>query len=159
MIISNHVKISGVLGLGVYACTSEFVPSVACFLGGWLIDIDHLLDWVMNFGPTPNYTRVKDNFARNRVRYVYVIFHGWEYPIGILTFHAFYGLPQWVVYATVGYICHLTLDQMFNCHKGFLTYFLTYRILHKFKASSILVRQPGTAPVYTKNTAMRADEH
>lgn len=147
MKVSTHVKISGVLSLGVYACTSELVPSLACFLSGWLLDIDHFLDWVMNFGPTRNCARVVKNFEKQRLRRVYVILHGWEYVIGLFAIHILYGLPQWAAYATLGYTCHLTLDQIFNGPKRPLTYFLAYRISHKFNAFFLIMRGSTSTPL------------
>src|SRR3972149_10143828 len=131
MIVSSHIKASGVLGLGVYAYTGEYLPSIACFLSGWLIDVDHFLDWRANFGLTLNYARVFKNFERGRLRHAYILLHAWEYIIAVLGLYTLYDLPPWVPYATLGYTCHLILDQIFNRPKRSLTYFLTYRILDR----------------------------
>lgn len=157
MIVSSHIKASGILGLGVYACTGEFIPSIACFLSGWLIDIDHFLDWVMNFGLTSDYARVASNFRRNRHRRLYVILHGWEYVVGLLTLYVAYGLPLWAAYATMGYISHLTLDQVFNGPKRPLTYFLTYRIFHKFNSSFFLMRSNFSPPMSVRKHAVNVN--
>ncbi len=149
MKVSSHVKFSGILGLGVYAYTGEFFPSAVCFLSGWLVDVDHFLDWLLNFGPRLDYARILNNLERTRIRRAYVIFHGWEYVIGFLAFHILYGLPPWAAYAALGYTSHLTLDQIFNGPKRYLTYFLTYRILHRFNTSYLLMRgcTPKAMPV------------
>ncbi len=157
MRVSSHVKISGVMGIGVYAYTGEPVPSAACFLGGWLFDIDHLLDWLMNYGPTLDYARVVNNFARNRHRRLYVIFHSWEYVIGLFVLHVLYGLPPWAAYATLGYVCHMTLDQIFNGPKRSLTYFLTYRIFHRFNSSFFFMRGDASTPLSVKEQAVHTD--
>ncbi len=158
MRVSNHIKTSGVLGLGVYAYTGEFVPAAACFLSGWLIDVDHFLDWWMSFGPTLQYTRVLNNFSRSRLRRFYVVFHAWEYVIGLLAVYLLYGLPQWAVYAALGYTCHLTLDQIFNGPKRPFAYFITYRALHNFN-SFFLVRGSKFAPVFAKKQVAQTDGH
>ena len=140
MRVSSHIKISGVLSLGVYAYTGGLIPSAACFLSGWLIDIDHFLDWVMNFGPTRDYTRVVNNFSQDKIRRSYLLFHAWEYVVGLLALHMLYGLPPWAAYGTLGYFSHLTLDQIFNCPSKPFFYFLTYRIFNKFNSFYLLRR-------------------
>lgn len=157
MIVSSHIKASGVLGLGVYAYTGEYLPSIACFLSGWLIDIDHFLDWRANFGPTLDHARVFRNFERGRLRYVYTIFHGWEYVIAVLVLYALYDLPPWATYAALGYTCHLILDQIFNRPKRSLFYFLTYRILHGFNGSFLLMRGQVSTPASAKNQAVHTE--
>ncbi len=157
MRVTSHIKVSGILGLGVYAYTGETVSSVACFLSGWLIDLDHFLDWVMNFGPTLKHARVLSNFRMHRYRRLYVIFHGWEYFIGLFAFHILYGLPPWVFYATLGGACHLALDQIYNGPKRPLAYFITYRLYQRFKASNIVFRITKPAPTIAKGRTVRTD--
>ncbi len=157
MRVTSHIKVSGILGLGVYAYTGALVPSVACFLSGWLIDLDHFLDWVVNYGPTPDYNRVIYNLTRHRFRRIYLIFHSWEYFIGLFTFHILYGLPPWAFYATLGCTCHLALDQIYNGPKKPLAYFITYRLYKRFKGPDIMIRVTTATPVHAKGQTVRTD--
>lgn len=157
MKVTSHIKISSVLGVGVYAYTDELLPSVACFLGGWLIDLDHFLDWGVNYGLTPDYNRVVINFARNRVRHIYVIFHGWEYFIALFTLHILYGLPPWAFYAALGGACHLALDQIYNGPKRPLAYFITFRLYKRFRSHDILLRIAQPAPVQASGQAVHSN--
>lgn len=46
----GHIVTSGVLGLAIYAVKGDAAPAVSCFLAGWLIDLDHVFDWVSSLG-------------------------------------------------------------------------------------------------------------
>lgn len=79
---------------------------------GVLVDLDHLVDWVwLRRGP--------------RVERSIVPLHGWEWALLL-----YYRASRPVFWAYLG---HLLLDRWLNDVRGWQSYFLTYRALHRFE--------------------------
>ena len=44
----NHLGVSAITGIATFLVTKTIMPSVACFLAGWLTDVDHIWDYYHN---------------------------------------------------------------------------------------------------------------
>jgi hypothetical protein len=44
----NHVSVSIITGVVAYLSTKTISSGIACFLIGWLVDIDHIWDYYRN---------------------------------------------------------------------------------------------------------------
>ncbi len=145
----GHIVSSGALGLAIYALKGEPAPAVSCFMAGWLVDLDHIFDWVNNLGlrrgiltllnvynllPTETFEESKRD-----VTCVYLPFHSWEPIIGFWLLYAFYPINPVITGAFLGLTLHLALDQKANRVKH-LAYFFTYRMLNRFEAAALKIK-------------------
>lgn len=103
--------------------------------GGILIDIDHLLDFVIQF----RRLNLKGllNFPYQKGEHVYLFFHSWELVIitGLLSFFCNFLIVQIFVFS---WALHLFVDNIDGAKKkGFLHYFLSYRFSKGFKTDKL----------------------
>lgn len=139
---------SGALGLTVYALKGDSAPAVSCFLAGWLIDLDHVFDWVNNLGLRRGLLALINVYnlfpyegfeeSRHRVTRIYIFLHSWELIIGFWGLCIFYPMNPVVTYIFLGFTLHLALDQKFNEIRNHLVYFLIYRMTHRFEHAALI---------------------
>lgn len=117
-----------------YFYKHAFIISLGALLGEFLVDSDHLFDYVFSFGLLFRL----DYFFSGRMflvsNKVFVPFHAWELVIilGILSLIAKKKtLKYFLTAATVGLLFHLVYDLYFN-HATILGYSFIYRMLHNF---------------------------
>ncbi len=126
-----HVAVSTALGGAVWLALKSFPAGLACLLAGVLVDLDHLLDYVYNYGWRPRARHFLRTFKHDILRRIIVLLHSWELaPLAVLVVWRSGWHPVGIGLLT-GAAAHLALDQIFNRHNP-LAYFLTYRIYHRF---------------------------
>ncbi len=136
----KHFAVSTISGAAVYSLTGSLSSSIACFLTGWLIDVDHFYDYIKANGWDFNIKRFIRYFDKSHptqhYRKHYFFFHAHELAIILTLICLLSNLNLTISFATLGYIVHLLFDQFTN--RVFpLAYFLTYRVVKGFEASSI----------------------
>ncbi len=135
----GHIVASAGIGLASYAYHKSPPAAIASFLAGWLIDLDHIVDYVRAHGWTLNWAKFNEAAHENYSGKLYLPLHSFE--LLALFFMFFRGTPRLKPYRvgiTVSILAHLLLDQKCNPSRGPLTYFLAHRIRHGFNAESIL---------------------
>jgi len=138
----GHLLTSAVACAGAFAATGSPLVTAAVGIGGFLIDVDHVVDYVV-------FERERDlrpgaflrHYLEGRVRRSVLLLHSYEL-FGVLA-----ALAWWIQSAAlagylVGAVMHLSLDLIFN---GELTprsivafYSFTFRAAHRFDAASLL---------------------
>jgi hypothetical protein len=118
-----HLAVSLGLAIIQYRRTGRLLPTAAPLISGFLIDLDHLLDYAL-------YRLTPPDHAKQVERTIAVLpLHGWEWmmltsvlePLALRDrFSTAHGL-------TLGYLLHLLIDQFGN---GFSTP-LAYSVLHR----------------------------
>lgn len=114
---------------------------IGAFLGGFLIDADHLLDHYLAFG-LRNF-KLRDFLsgkAFEKSQKVYVVFHGWEYPL-ILSFLTYLFIENKTAAAlcisfAVSLLFHLVIDTLTNQVTP-LGYSFLYRYTNHFRRAKI----------------------
>ncbi len=109
----GHIITSAGVGLATYHRYKSAPAAVASFLAGWMIDIDHLFDYVL---PLHSYELLAVLWILLRKE------HHRPYRNGI----------------TLSILTHLLLDQKCNPCRRPATYFLAHRIRQQFDATKIL---------------------
>ena len=142
-----HIVTSGALGLTLYAIKGDIAPALSCFFAGWLIDLDHVFDYVKNLGLRRGLMLIlnaHDTFPGERFEegvrdliHIYLFLHSWELIIGFCALYLFYHIDPIITGVFLGFTLHLALDQLANRVKGPLVYFLTYRLFHRFKVATL----------------------
>ncbi len=140
----THIYASAVLGGIVYTVSKSAAMSLTAFLSGFLIDLDHLLDFFLLSDQKFSISVFFDWFHNDKWDKIVVIFHSYELYVllAITAYHFPNHILQGLVY---GIGLHLLLDQVWNCYLGndnhlsVWLYFLSYRIyagFHKNKLRS-----------------------
>jgi hypothetical protein len=114
--------------------------------GGFLIDVDHAVDYVL-------IERERDlrpgtflrHYTEGQVRRAVLVLHSWEL-FALLVALAWSSGAPWLVGYVAGGLMHLTLDLIYNGrytpHSIVLFYSFTYRAVHRFDAARLLGESP-----------------
>src|SRR5262249_33943111 len=130
--------------------------AIASFLAGWLIDLDHIVDYVRAHGWKLNWSRVNEAEHEKYSGKLYLLLHSYE--LLALFFLLFRGPAKqpYRVSITLAVLTHLLLDQRCNPSRKPLTYFLADRIRKRFDAAKIL-GEPMAVPVQVAVVQVQSD--
>jgi hypothetical protein len=133
------------------AVTGDVVLTGAIAVGGFFIDVDHAVDYVV-------FERQRDlrpgaflrYYLEGRTRHLVLALHSYEL-FALLALAAWWSGAAWLWGYLAGGLMHLALDLAFN---GELTprsivpfYSFAYRLAHRFEAEALLGHlKPATAP-------------
>ena len=137
----GHIITSAGVSAASYWRYRSKKAALATFLVGWLIDLDHLVDYVRAHGWKPNWERFSEACHEKYSGKLYLPLHSFEL---LAAFFFLFRGPEKQPYRvgiTVSILTHLLLDQRCNPARSPYTYFLTHRIRKKFNAKEIL--NPG----------------
>ena len=134
------MAISAVLGLAV-APWLGWQGALGCLLGGTLIDVDHVADFVAERGGWEGREAFERHFYDNRMRRLVLVLHGFDLLLaaGLLLLwrgaHAALAAGLWG--AWLGGTVHLLCDWWWNpLRPG--GYFFLYRARYGFRAERLL---------------------
>ncbi len=148
---SRHILISSVGSILVYLIARSTAAAVGFFIGGVLLDLDHVLDYVLNRGLVIRPSYFFRAFKREAFEYIVVFCHSWELIIAALLVVWFLGwVPFWTGLA-VGAGLHLLLDTVFNKHSP-PAYFMAFRLCNGFSGRHFYGERE-----YAKRTGRSAD--
>lgn len=132
----NHLGVSAITGIATFLVTKTIMPSVACFLAGWLTDVDHIWDYYHNGCKHFSIKRFERAMVNGEIKRAHFYLHSYEL-LFILVFLCFTThFPYFLCFTTMGFAIHLFLDQLYN-PVNLLTYFFTYRMLNGYKPEII----------------------
>ncbi|MFN8656692.1 MAG: hypothetical protein U0105_10170 [Candidatus Obscuribacterales bacterium] len=134
----GHIITSAGVGLATYHRYKSAPAAVASFLAGWMIDIDHLFDYVKAHGWRWSWFHFKEARHEHYSGKLYLPLHSYEL-LAVL----------WILLRkehhrpyrngiTLSILTHLLLDQKCNPCRRPATYFLAHRIRQQFDATKIL---------------------
>jgi len=132
----GHLIISTAVSAGVYAASRSWTLTSLSWIAGVLIDVDHVLDYLVTQKRLDPYPMMFKHFDRQRSKKCYLWLHGFEWipVIGLLSWTL--GQPLAGSAILMGYSQHLLLDQWANgLHPLF--YFLTFRAANGFEAEKL----------------------
>ncbi|MFA5961782.1 MAG: hypothetical protein WC848_03825 [Parcubacteria group bacterium] len=104
------------------------------FLGGFLIDLDHFIDYFLAFGWNWQWEYFQNGYQFLKSGKIYVFFHGWEYVLIflLLVYLLKSKLAKTVFLAlALGVFFHLVADVIID-DTPVKSYFISYRISHHF---------------------------
>ncbi len=134
----GHIITSAGISLATYHRYRSPGAAVASFLAGWLIDADHIVDYVRAHGWKLNWARFCEANHEDYSGKLYLPLHSFE--LLALFYFLFRGpqLQPFRVGISLSILTHLLLDQRCNPARKPLTYFLAHRIRKRFDANEIL---------------------
>ena len=126
-----HLTASAVVSASLYGMTKSVTISVVSFFTGFLIDIDHVFDYLREYGLQPDLKKFFRVFYENRFEKVVLVFHGWEWIAALFVLSWSSGWNKPLLGFAIGALHHLVLDQMGNNATG-PGYFFVYRAVKRF---------------------------
>ena len=138
--LSIHIFFSLCAGLIVWRIWKKPLPAfLGGILGGFLVDLDHFIDYFWAFGFNWNWFYFKNAFPVLKSGKIYVLFHGWEF-VAILVLLVFLFRNKYAktifLSLALGLFFHLWTDVVID-EVSPKAYFLTYRIAHNFDNKAI----------------------
>lgn len=134
MKVQYHIAISIPLAGALFAVFRSWELAAASLVGGIFIDLDHFLDYFVEYGMNLDLRNFFSSFPEGRYRRIFILLHAWE----LLLLSAFAAwLTHWNPYAVglfQGYGQHMIADQLANGVAVF-EYSLLWRCARRFDAS------------------------
>ncbi len=138
MLLGQHILASGITGIVFAKLTNSWPGTIACFLSGILIDLDHLLDYVINKKKMCWSVKKLENFcAQKEDGKIYFFLHSYELVAFLWLIVFCFKLNAIWLGIVFGMSIHLLIDQLANPIYP-LTYFLFYRFKLGFPKSLFL---------------------
>ena len=143
----GHIVTSAGIGLASYYRYKSPPAAIASFLAGWLIDLDHIFDYVRAHGWKLNWFKLQEACHEKYSGKLYLPLHSFELLALFFMFFRGERRQPYRVGITLSVLAHLLLDQKCNPSRRPLTYFLADRIRKHFDANLILNNSYATIPV------------
>ena len=108
-----------------------------CLLFGWLIDIDHVIDFLLlnNKGFLNVKVFLSGSYFQKSQK-IFIIFHSYEITFLLFVFSVL--IDQNTFYVALAHFFHLLQDQIFNKVRIF-SYFFIYRLINKFNINAVCI--------------------
>ena len=137
MRVRQHIAVSVVFSAVLYLIFKSISLSVAAFLSGFLIDLDHVLECYINYGRKFNIWQTIKVCENCELKKAYLFLHSYELILAYSAMVCWLGLgPAWYGIA-LGLALHIILDAFFNSyHPNGL--FLLERYKKKFEYAKIV---------------------
>ena len=136
MKLQYHIALSLPVSAAVYALSHSKAMAAASFLAGVFTDIDHVFDYMREYGLRCNPHAFFRSFSNTLYRKVVLPFHSWEIAV-LLAAGAIASHGDGAITGTlIGFAIHLAADQMTNGPRA-AGYFFTYRAVNGFVAKRI----------------------
>ena len=143
MLPSRHIIVSLSLGGGVAVFTQSLFAGLLCLFSGVLIDADHIVDYLINWGLKDfNFRNIYRTFIeifnqgeKGRIKKVYLIFHMAEIAI-LLWISVMFTKNIYLLSIALGYTVHLVMDSMTRWLRP-QAYFISFRMKNGFESDRL----------------------
>ncbi len=142
MVLKQHASISACAAAAVYLASGDLGAAFAFWVGGTLVDLDHLEDYWRDDGFNLDIPRFLGYFEARRPRRLLLALHGWEWPVTLAACALGAGAPPWLWAGVAGWLTHLALDQRFNQGQQPLCYWFAFRRGRRFQAAEFYAGGP-----------------
>jgi hypothetical protein len=139
MKLKHHITISTGVSAVVYHFSGSWGLALTSLLSGILMDLDHVIDYMLEHGLRFDIRGFFRFFAEERYKRLTLIFHGWEW---LLILFVLSWLTRWNILITgvfIGFSQHLLLDRLYNISR-FSSYSFLYRLSVGFKPELIYLK-------------------
>lgn len=134
-----HIAAAAAVGAGVYAYYRS-LPCVAwAIIGGVLVDLDHVPDFLLEHG-IRKISRFYHICTSFEMRKLYLVLHSVELVFIIWAAIAICGLGAIWISMAAGWSVHMLLDILSN-PIGMRGYFLFYRMARNFESKDLLIKE------------------
>jgi hypothetical protein len=143
MMPGGHLATAAALGGVAYAATGSLETAAGCFAGGFLIDVDHYLDYLVfeKQWRRPSPVDFLRYYFKYSPRKLVLPLHSAEFMTVLLGLILVHPWPLLVGY-WIGALMHLIFDVLVNgdnaLKRPVLFYFFSYRASYRFAAEHLL---------------------
>ena len=137
-----HIVASGIISILSIAYFKSFGDAAVCFLAGVLIDLDHIIDYYLNYGFTVSIKKIYNCCEMMDLKKLYIVLHSYELIAFLWAAIYIFSLSKFWQAIALGLTQHIILDQLFNPIRTF-GYLFTYRFFNAFDADRILTVRKG----------------
>jgi hypothetical protein len=132
-----HLAASAAVSASLYVVTKSATVAGTAFFCGFLLDIDHILDYFREYGFRFNRREFFHVFNETRFEKLWLVFHAWEWVFALFLFAVVSGRHEAVLGLLIGVFHHMVLDQVGN---GATTggYFIVYRAANRFATKTVV---------------------
>ena len=141
MKFSHHIAVSSFVSGILYVFFKSWSLTIASFLSGILLDLDHYIDYVFECGSPFQVKRFFHYIYEEKLEKIYLILHGWEWSVILLLTGWMMDWNHWIVGITIGYGHHMVFDAIFNRHWPVLGYSLLWRWKRDFVSEQVRPRK------------------
>ncbi len=143
---SRHIIASLTIGAVLWFFTKSVYAGLLCFASGVLVDIDHILEYIIHHGRKglsfKNMYEACEQTERQKgdlkFKRLYIILHTAEIVLLLWTI-TIYTKNIYLLAITWGYSLHLILDCAANPLYPF-SYFIFWRAINKFDSSKLFIK-------------------
>ncbi|MBL7130357.1 MAG: hypothetical protein ISS45_02990 [Candidatus Omnitrophica bacterium] len=130
--------VSSLIGAGIiYSIFGSFISAVIFFISGVFIDLDHIFDYVRQYGlKSLNIRTLSEICYEHKLDKLTIIFHSFEFLLILWIFITIFKLNIFWIALALGISVHLIIDQLSNGTFA-LSYFLTYRWIKHFNTKEL----------------------
>ena len=127
-----HVLSSALLASILYLFFKSWSMALSCFFSGILIDVDHIYDYIREFGFPFKIKDFINTVYNNGISRLTFVFHSWEilFLLGIIAW--FTNWNPWIAGILIGFAHHIVLDKL-NNGEHLRTYSFVWRMKHNFE--------------------------
>lgn len=139
-----HFSLSLIAGIIVWMIWRKPIEAfLAALCGGFLIDIDHLIDYFLAFGLDFRLDYFFEGYQFLKSDKIFVLFHAWEYGIilGVsILFFKNVRIKSVILGLALGLSIHLLSDSLFN-ELPLKSYSISYRIANGFSIENLVTEE------------------
>jgi hypothetical protein len=138
---THHLAASAVFSVATFAVTHSVALTAVNFTAGVFIDVDHVPEYLLRFGFKKNPLHFLEQELHMTSKKTVLFLHGFDILTLIFGLMCWAGAWAWAWAFYIGAVQHLILDVIYNPIKTPWSFFLSYRIFHKFDTDKIYHRE------------------
>lgn len=127
-----HAASSALVAGILYLLFKSWSMALACFLSGIFIDIDHIYDYIKEFGFPFKVKDFVNTVYNNGISRLTFVFHSWEILLMLGIIAWFTNWNTWLAGTFIGFSHHIVLDKLNNGER-LRTYSFIWRWGKQFK--------------------------
>lgn len=127
-----HAASSALAAGLLYFLFKSWSMALSCFLSGVLIDLDHVYDYVKEFGFPFKIRDFVNTVYNNGISRLTFVFHSWEILLLLVVIAWYSNWRLWIVGIFIGLGIHMVLDKLNNGER-LRTYSFIWRWGKQFK--------------------------
>lgn len=152
MKVCHHIVVSTMVSGIFYGIFKSWELTIASFISGVFIDLDHLVDYLIENGIHFNVNDFLNFIYEEKNKKIIFLFHGWEWSIVLITVDWITNWNPWITGVLIGYGHHIFLDALFNTNWPLLGYSFLWRWEKKFISEIIRPRKKEIKQNKSKDT-------
>lgn len=131
MRLEHHIVVSTGVAVGVGRFFRSWPMALSSLAVGILMDADHVVDYVREFGPRLNLKKLFEASYERTFCRSWLILHAWEWLPFVAGLAWWFRENPWVTGAAIGWFQHLLADQLVNTPNRW-AYSIIWRWRHGF---------------------------